>query len=127
MINEAIKTLQDATPSATIDNSLTSIENLKFLLDSLKEYSSNLKEKTKKDVDSKFVEKILLELQDRCASAHGKVDKCLKEVQECEDGAKTLFLYCMRWPNATQGIKELMDSTELQITNSSRAYDQKTR
>lgn len=44
MINEAIKTLQDATLGTTIDSSLTSIENLKFLVDSLKEYASDLKE-----------------------------------------------------------------------------------
>lgn len=96
LINEAIKSIQDATPDTTINNFITHLENFNFLVDYLKEYAPGLKEQSEKYVESRFVEKKLLELQDyKCAFAHSKVEKYLKEMQECEDDAKTLFLHYM--------------------------------
>lgn len=42
LIDDALKTLQDATLSTLIDTSLSLVENLKLLLESFKEYASRL-------------------------------------------------------------------------------------
>lgn len=64
-----------------------------------------------------------MDIIEKCASTHTKVEELLKEVVVYKDDAKTLFLYCMKWPNVTQGIKDEMESIESQIANASKAYD----
>lgn len=122
MLNEAIQTLQETTPGATIDDSLAPIENLKFLVDSIKEYTSNLKILTEKEEKSIFLEIRLLILQDKCAITQNKVLQSLKEVKDHEEEAHILFVYCIRWHDATRAIKDLMDSLESQLANAYGTY-----
>lgn len=60
LIEDYLKALQEAVPGASIDTSLTPIENLRLLLDSFKEYSSGLNEKTRQEIEENLVEKRLL-------------------------------------------------------------------
>lgn len=66
--------------------------------------------------------KILQEIHYKCAQEHTKVKKNFNIVQECEFEADTLFAYCIRWPNATKKIKDLMDFVESQLNTTSRTY-----
>lgn len=43
LINDYIKALQEIAPSATPYNSLALIESLRLIIDSIKEYTSNIK------------------------------------------------------------------------------------
>lgn len=48
MIDDAVKALWEAIPGASIDNTLFDMKNLKFLLDSFKDYATRLKGKLEK-------------------------------------------------------------------------------
>lgn len=50
MIYEVVKVLQETIPIVMNDSSLSSMENLKFLLDLFKEYASGLKGKLGKEI-----------------------------------------------------------------------------
>lgn len=75
-----------------------------------------------KEVETSILEKILLILQDKCVITHDKALQSLKEVDYDEE-ARLLFVYCMQWPDATRGIKELMDLIKSQLADASRFYN----
>lgn len=87
LINEAIQALQETTPNVTLENSLAPIENLRLIVDSIKEYTSNLKMKTTREVELNFLEKRLLFLQDKCTIACDKALETLKQVREYDEEA----------------------------------------
>lgn len=122
LINEAIRDLQETTPGITTDESLTLVDNLKCAVYFVKEYASNIKAQPMKEAKTSLLEKILLILQDKCAIAHDRVLQSLKEVKDYDEEAQLLFAYCMQWPDATRGIKDLMDSIESQLADASEVY-----
>lgn len=122
MIEDSLKALQETTPHTSIDASLTLVENLRLLLESFKEHASSLGEKTKQEVEEKLEEKRLLALHDKCALAHTNVEKNMKSVKICETEANVVFAFCLKWPDATQSIKNVMDSIESQLTTVCGTY-----
>lgn len=57
LMDEVVKALQEAIPSANIDTSLSDMENLKLLIDYFKEYASDLRGKVEKEVEKKIYDK----------------------------------------------------------------------
>lgn len=101
LINEAIRALQEIASNVPTDDSLALIENLKFVVESIKEYTSNIKVQTVKDTESSLLEKRLLILQDKYAIVHGRVLQSLKEARYYDEEAQMLFSYCMQQRDAT--------------------------
>lgn len=83
MIDEVVKFLQESIPSATIDSSLSHMENVKFFLDSFKEYSSGLKEKLEKEIDKKVNDKRLIDITKWWTTIHTKFQDDLKDGKDC--------------------------------------------
>lgn len=99
------------------------MENFKFLIDSFMEYSSKLKGQVEKEVETSLAINKLLDIIEKCASTHNKVEESLKDVQAYEEEAKTLFLYWYEVVGCHKIIKDSMDAIETQISNASNAYD----
>jgi len=64
-------------------------------LNSFKEHTTGLIEKTKQDAKEKLNEKMLLILHNKCALAHTNVDKSLESIKAFEYEAYFVFFYCI--------------------------------
>lgn len=63
------------------------MEIFKFLIDSFKEYASRLKGQVETKIEARLIEKKLLDITEKCASVHNKVEESLslKDIQACEE------------------------------------------
>lgn len=74
--------MHEAIPDVVIDHSLSGMKNLKFLIDYFKEYGVGLKGKLEKEAEKENDRK-LMDVMEKCASAHNKFQENLKGLQAC--------------------------------------------
>lgn len=97
------------------------MENLKFLLDYFKEHATRLKGTLEKEVEKKLNDRKLMDVTEKCVSAH--FQEKFQGVQACVAEEKALFQFCMKWSGSKKSIRDDIDSIESQIDKASSAYD----
>lgn len=100
-LDEAIRSLQEVIPSASVDFSLSTIENLNLFIKFLKEYFSRLKSQIEAEIEAWLERKNLVNISRKCTKSQKKVIKCLREVQDYVEEARNILSYCMKWSNIT--------------------------